>query len=78
MFEVLVPAPVDPLEPHVPLFHLLVPLRFVLSRKSSDCRFQIVVGKKWQSGGIEVQVEFCSDDGLEDFIALSLESGRTL
>lgn len=70
MFEALAPAPIDPLEPHVPLFHLLVPLRFVLSRRPSDCRFQVVVGKKWHSGGIEVRVEFRCDGELGDLIAL--------
>ncbi|MBA3481215.1 MAG: hypothetical protein H0T51_05310 [Pirellulales bacterium] len=66
------PVPDDPTDPHEPLFYLLVPLRFVLSRKPSDTCFEYLVGRKWPAGGIAVGVEFHSDELRDNFVALSL------
>jgi hypothetical protein len=42
-----------------PLFHLLVPLRFLAARQRSACRFQFTVGKRRLcDDGIQVNVEF--------------------
>lgn len=70
-FETLVPSPEDG-TPHEPLFHLLVPLRFVAAIKRSACRFKLLVGKqRLCEQGIAVQVDFCRDDVRGYFFAIS-------
>jgi hypothetical protein len=42
-----------------PLFHLLVPLRFLAARQRSACRFQFTVGKRRLcDDGVQISVEF--------------------
>jgi hypothetical protein len=72
--ETRAPTPDDPAGPHEPLFYLLVPLRFVLNRKATDCRFDFVVGRKWPAGGITVGVVFRSDEMHGDYVELSLKT----
>lgn len=70
-FESLAPRPDDPAEPHEPLFHLLVPLRFVLGRKPSATGFQFVAGAKLRDGGVAVCANFRCDESHGDYFVLS-------